>query len=169
MIKLKPQILILLLILLLSGCTSSEKEIMETNPFSGLWKLYIMEQKDSESGEWNEWRNGMQGYILYHDDMTMAVHLTTKGYQDTELSFPNFNDTISVEALKYLTNSYTYFANYKWDKSESWVEHSRISHSNPGEWNDVVKRRYTFVGDTLILQPIEAANSTLRLKWVKAK
>lgn len=128
-----------------------------------------MEQQDPESGQWNEWREGMQGYIMYHDDMTMAVHLTTKGYQLTDLTFPNFNDTISIEALKYLTNSYTYFADYQWNEKESWVEHSRISHSNPAEWNEVVRRRFTFKGDTLILQPMESANSALRLKWVKYK
>ena len=126
-----------------------------------------MEQLNSETGEWNEWRNGMQGYILYDDDNNMAVHLTTDGYEHTDLKFPNFIDTISTEALKYLTNSYVYFAKYTVDEEHNVVEHARISHSNPGEWDAVVRRRYTFSGDTLTLQPIENATANLRLKWIK--
>ena len=139
----------------------------EVNPFSGLWSLAAMEQLNSETGQWQEWRNGMQGYILYDDQNNMSVHLTTSGYQDTEIRFPNFTDTISTAALKHLTGSYVYVAKYKVDKEEGTVEHARISHSNPGDWNKIVKRRYDFKGDTLILQPVETANSNLRLKWVK--
>ena len=151
---------------LLMGCQMEKKE-KETDEFSGLWSLYIMEQKDSITGEWNEWRNGMQGYLLYDDKDHMAVHLTTKGYEDTALRFPNFTDTLSNEALKYLTNSYVYFAKYSVDKEMGAVKHARISHSNPGEWNEVVERKFTFTGDTLLLEPLEERNSGLRLKWVR--
>jgi hypothetical protein len=147
------------------GC--QQEQTIESK-FHGLWSLYAMEQQDAETGEWNDWRNGMQGYILYANDGYMSVHLTTKGYQDTALRFPNFTDTISTEALKYLTKSYTYVAKYTVFEQESVVRHARISHSNPGEWNDVVRRRYTFSGDTLILAPEEEQNSSLRLKWVKS-
>ena len=136
-----------------------EKKEKETNEFSGLWSLYVMEQKDSITGEWNEWRNGMQGYLLYDDKDHMAVHLTTKGYEDTALRFPNFTDTLSNEALKYLTNSYVYFAKYSVDKEMGAVKHARISHSNPGEWNEVVERKFTFTGDTLLFEPLEERNS----------
>ena len=134
---------------------STKITVDEENQFKGLWSLYIMEQKDSVTNQWSEWRNGMQGYILYDDTDNMAVHLTTKGYEKTDLEFPNFNDTISIEALKYLTGSYTYFSKYSVDKDNKQVTHARISHSNPKEWNDIVIRKYTFVGDTLILEPIE--------------
>ena len=97
----------------------------------------------------------------------MSVHLTTVGYEDTDLQFPNFIDSISNEALKHLTNSYVYFAKYSVDEEQSVVKHARISHSNPGQWNEVVKRRYTFSGDTLTLQPLEEETSNLRLKWIK--
>lgn len=156
------------------GCNEQTKQNefdvkSDKDKFVGLWHLYIMEQQDSVTGKWNDWRNGMQGYILYDNTDHMAVHLTTKGYENTELRFPNFTDTISMEALKYLTKSYTYFAKYKVNDVEKVVEHARISHSNPGEWNAIVKRRYTLSGDTLILEPLERVNSSLRLKWVKSK
>ena len=151
---------------LLFGC-GQENAQKDANKFSGLWSLYIMEQLDSETGEWSEWRNGMQGYILYDGQNSMSVHLTTEGYEDTDLQFPNFVDSISHEALKHLTNSYVYFAKYTVDEEQHVVQHARISHSNPGEWNAVVRRRYAFSGDTLILQPLEEETAGLRLKWLK--
>ena len=78
-----------------------------------------MEQQDSVSREWSESRNGMQGYILYDDKDNMSVHLTTKGYEDTDLQFPNFVDSISNEALKHFTNSYVYFAKYTIDEKQN--------------------------------------------------
>lgn len=153
---------------LLFGCIQISKHKKEDNKFAGLWELYIIEQQDPETKQWQQWRNGMQGYILYDDENHMSVHLTTTGYQDTELRFPNFVDTIPDEALKHLTNSYVYFAKYTVDEDQRTVEHARISHSNPGEWNAVVKRRFTFSGDTLMLEPLEEENSALRLKWIKS-
>ena len=150
------------------NCKQEGKQT-EVGKFKGLWSLHIMEQKDPGSSEWREWRNGMQGYILYDGVENMSVHLTTSGYENAALEFPNFNDTVSLEALKHLTKSYVYFAKYSVDEEKGTVEHARISHSNPAEWNDVVKRRYTFSGDTLILQPVEERNSGLRLKWLKDK
>jgi len=167
------QLILITIAITLFGCSQNQVQEKpdvqeEPNKFSGLWSLHIIEQKDSVTGAWNEWRNGMQGYILYDDRDNMSVHLTTKDYEDFDLQFPNFVDSISTEALKHLTNSYVYFAKYTVDEQENTVEHARISHSNPGEWNDVVKRRFTFSGDTLILQPVEQQNASLRLKWVKA-
>lgn len=156
----------ILITVLLFACTQNSKQI-ETNKLSGLWSLYIMEQQDSVTGKWHEWRKEMQGYILYDDKNNMALHLTTKGYQNTGIQFPNFTDTISTEALKHLTGSYVYLAKYTIFEEDSIVEHARISHSNPGEWNDIVKRRFSFVGDTLILRPVEKQKSGLRLKWLK--
>lgn len=139
----------------------------ETNKFSGLWKLHIIEQQDSISGEWSEWRNGLQGYILYDDKDNMAVHLTSKGYQNTDIDFHDFIDTVSLEELKYRTQSYVYFAKYTELEDENIVEHARISHSNPNAWNIKVKRSYEFKGDSLILTTLENKNSPLRVKWIK--
>ncbi len=161
------RILITFLILLMT-LSCSKKEIQkEENPFSGLWSLYIMEQLNPETQEWQLWRNGMQGYILYDKNNNMSVHLTTLGYEKTGIQFANFTDTISEAALKHLTHSYVYFAKYKVNQEKGIVEHTRISHSNPSSWNEVVQRKYTFIGDTLILQPVEKGNSGLRLKWIK--
>lgn len=150
----------------LSSCNEVSKP-MDSNKLGGLWSLHIMEKLDPESGIWNEWRNGMQGYILYDGNENMSLHLTTKGYEKTELRFPNFVDTIPIEALQHLTNSYVYFAKYSIDEKEKIVQHARISHSNPGMWNEIVQRRFSFSGDTLILQPVEKQISGLRLKWIK--
>ena len=160
------QILLLVVAALIMGCNQKNIET-QINPFGGLWSLSIMEQQDSITGAWSEWRNGMQGYIHYDDNDNMSVHLTTKGYEKTDLRFPNFNDSIPIEALKHLTKSYVYFAKYTVDEKQGVVEHARISHSNPGMWNKVVQRKFAFSGDTLILQPVEQVNSGLRLKWIK--
>jgi len=162
----KIEIALIIATLLSLGCNQGSIPT-DSNRFTGLWALHIMEQVDTTTGEWNEWRNGMQGYILYDDRNNMAVHLTTVGYEDTDLRFPNFVDSISVDALKHITNSYVYFAKYSVDERKGIVEHARISHSNPGSWNEVVQRKYTFRGDTLILQPLEQETSGLRLKWIK--
>ncbi|MEQ9426940.1 MAG: lipocalin-like domain-containing protein [Cyclobacteriaceae bacterium] len=159
------KILILLTIVLVNGC-EQVPEKKETNKFSGLWSLHVMEQLNPETGEWSEWKNGIQGYILYGEKDNMSVHLTTIGYEDTDLRFPNFVDSIPNEALKHLTNSYVYFAKYSVDEEQQIVEHARISHSNPGQWNEVVRRRFTFSGDTLTLEPLEEEIPE-RLKWVK--
>ena len=156
-------------ILILTGllaCNPSLKKA-EKSKFSGLWKLHIIERKDSISGLWNEWRNGLQGYILYDDKDNMAVHLTSKGYQNTDIVFHDFIDTVSVEELKYRTQSYVYFAKYAVYEDENIVEHARISHSNPNLWNLKVKRWYEFREDTLILTTVENKNSPLRVKWYR--
>lgn len=162
-------IIVLLLIASLSFGCSQNTEQKESNKFSGLWTLHVMEELNSETGVWSEWRDGMQGYLLYDDKNNMSVHLTTSGYEDTDLRFPTFTDTISTEALKHLTNSYVYFAKYTIDEKQNVVEHARISHSIPEMWNEIVERKYTFSGDTLILQPLELDEeyAGLRLKWIR--
>ena len=156
-----------MLALLSISCSTVQQE-KKHNPFEGLWSLHIMEQQDS-TGAWNEWRDGMNGWIMYDATENMSVHLTVEGYEETELRFPNFDPSIPEEALQHLTGSYVYFAKYSVDEKEGTVQHARFSHSNPGDWDVVVKRKYTFSGDTLILQPTEEQNSSLRLKWVRDK
>ena len=159
---------ILVVLLLLPSCSQENHKEAPGNQLTGLWSLHIMEQRDSTTGEWNEWRNGMQGYLLYDHEDNMSLHLTTAGYEETDLRFPNFNDTIPIEALRHLTGSYVYLAKYTIDQEKQIVQHARISHSNPGDWNKVVQRRFSFLGDTLVLKPVEESNASLRLKWVKA-
>jgi hypothetical protein len=97
----------------------------------------------------------------------MAVHLTSRGYQNTDIIFHDFIDTVSLDELKYRTQSYVYFAKYKVIEDEKKVEHARISHSNPNLWNTTVQRWYIFSGDTLILTTVENENTPLRVKWIK--
>ncbi len=138
-----------------------------TQPLTGLWSLHIMEQQDSTLGDWKPWKGGMQGFLLYDGNGNMALHLMTKGYQDFDLVFPNFTENIPEKALKHLTNSYVYFANYTIDTTSHIVTHQRISHSNPDDWGKTVQRRFSFNGDTLVLAPVEKSNSGLRLKWLR--
>ena len=150
------------------GC-QTQVESGSNNNLEGLWTLQMMELYDPATNDYAEWRGGMQGYILYDSQGHMALNLATKDYQNFELAFPNFTDTIAIEALRHLTNNYFYMANYKVLEDEGIVEHARIIHSNPGEWNDVVRRRFAFNGDTLIISPVEERNKGLRLKWIRTK
>lgn len=161
---------LLFFLLGLSACHQEvETKIEKSHPISGLWKLHIMEIRDTLSGNWSEWRDGMQGYLLYDSNKNMALHLMAKGYEKTDLSFPNFTDTIPLEALQHLTNNYNYFAEYSLNLEDSIVQHRRISHSNPRDWDKVVQRKFSFKGDTLVLQPVETGLSNLRLKWIRKK
>jgi len=135
-------------------------------PIEGLWNLQSMELKDS-LGHWSEWRDGMKGYLLYDGNGHMALHLIPSDYEKTDLEFPNFTDTISMEALKYITNNYNYFGTYDIDDDSNIVSHYKISHSNPGEWYTTARRRFSFSGDTLIVRPVEQKNAKLRLKFLK--
>ena len=146
---------------------SCHEPLDERSPqLEGLWELHVMEQKDS-LGNWGLWRNGMQGYLLYDATENMSIHLMDKGYEKFELEFPNFSDTIPLEALKHLTKSYVYFGKYEVDEAKGNVQHTRISHSNPKDWGGVVQRRFCFKGDTLIISPVEEKLKSLRLKWLR--
>ena len=168
-------LILILFLLTVYGC-EHEPDMLSTNviqgktdtqePIEGLWNLHLMEVKDS-SNNWQEWREGMKGYLLYDGKGHMALHLVPKEYEKTDLEFPNFTDTISIEALKYITNNYNYFGTYQLDTDSNIVTHNRISHSNPGEWHTKVRRRFSFKGDTLLVQPVEQKNSKLRLKFLK--
>jgi hypothetical protein len=129
--------------------------------------LVVLEQKDIKTGKWELYRDGLQGYILYDGKGNMAVHLTSRGYQNTDIIFHDFIDTVSMEELQHRTQSYVYFAKYKVLADEHKVEHARISHSNPNLWNAIVQRWFEFSGDTLILKTVENKNSPLRVKWIK--
>ena len=154
---------ILFLVLLFTSCESETKE----NKLTGLWSLVVMDNYNEKTNEWEVWNGGMQGYILYDGDENISLHLLTKDYEKTELRFPDFDDSIPLEALKHLTNSYVYFAKYKINYNDSIVTHKRISHSNPGEWGKTVHRKFGFIGHTLKLEPLEDKTAGLRLKWIK--
>ncbi len=142
------------------------KVISEQEAITGLWNLIVMEVKD-DNGTYVPWNGGMGGKLLYDGNGNGSLHLYTKDYKNYEVEFPNFTDSIPQEALKHLTNNYFYMANYNIDTAKNVIHHTRISHSNPKDWGKTVTRRYSFIGDTLVLVPAEDENANLRLKWVK--
>ncbi len=170
--KLEIFSVIILLSVFISCEYDSNKE--KTNQFVGLWSLYQMEFYNPQTKEWNEYKSvqggfpdGIKGNLLYDDANHMSVHIVPKDYENTDLMFPTTIDSISLGALKHLAVSYTYFATYTIDMDEGIIEHKRISHSNPTMWNETVKRKYSFVGDTLTLEPLEKELAGTRLRWIK--
>lgn len=154
----------LLILILIFAC--EQKETKSDLPILGLWKLNIMEVKD-DAGVWKEWRQGMGGYLLYEESGYMSLHLMPKSYPDTDLIFKNFTDTMKLDQLKYISQNYNYTGSYTVDLDSSIVSHTKLSHSNPNEWGEVSRRKFSFVGDTLFVVPTEEENARLRLKFLK--
>jgi len=141
-----------------------------TNPtIMGLWKLESMKVRDTATNIWSHYLGGMEGYLLYDATGHVALHLYEKGYEKAGMHFPNFNDSIPLKALKYITKSYYYMGNYKVSEKDSIVSHFKLSHSNPSEFGLTAQRRFYFSGDTLVMQPVEHKNSKLKLKWLMTK
>lgn len=160
----------LLLFSIVLGLNSCHDESFETNtlPILGLWQLHTMEIKDSLN-HWQEWRDGMGGYLLYDENNHVALHLFPKDYKNYKPHFPNFTDSIPTAALKHITNNYNYMGIYSINEKDYIITHKRLSHSNPRDWELEVKRKFSFIEDTLVMQPVEAENASLRLKWLKVK
>lgn len=135
--------------------------------FEGLWRLIVAEHQDPETGSWEAWNGGLQGFLLYDNKDNVAVHMTPRGYQTTEIQFHLQPDNMTLEELKHRAQSYVYFAKYKINEQEKIVEHIRISHSSPLEWNLPVKRKYEFNDDTLTLTTLDNHGPKLRLKWIR--
>ncbi len=160
------KIITVVILATLFGCVNTE-----TSPtkITGLWKLESMKVRDTVSNTWGHYRGGMDGYLLYDGAGHVALHLYEKGYENSGITFPNFNDSIPLEALKYITKSYYYMGNYKVSEKDSIVSHFKLSHSNPSEFGLTADRRFYFSGDTLVMQPVEQKNANLKLKWLKAE
>lgn len=148
------------------SCTETETT---QNHLTGLWKLESMKVRDTSMNTWSPYREGMDGYLLYDATGHVALHLYDKGYENNGMKFPNFNDSIPLEALRYLTKSYYYMGAYRVLEADSIVSHTKLSHSNPSEFGLTAQRRFYFSGDTLIMQPVERKNARLKLKWLKAE
>ncbi len=147
--------------------SNCEDKKPENSKLIGLWTLESMKVKDSATNNWKDYRGVMKGFLLYDAKGHVALHLFDKDYQNFSSPFPNFTDTISVEALKHLTKSYYYMGNYSVSEKDSLVTHTKLSHSNPSEFGGTSERRFYFNGDTLILEPVEKKNANLRLKWLR--
>jgi hypothetical protein len=135
-----------------------------------MWKLDIFESYDSISGKWSHWETARyhDGNILYDGKGHMAVHLTSKGYKDFDLS--ENVDSLSMESLKerlkfYQTN-FVYFADY--ETTNNAIDHHRLSATEPINWGTLLTRDFEFKNDTLILSAREIIDGNrLRLRWVK--
>lgn len=161
-------------------CSCREnKPIDKRSRLAGMYKLYIAENADSNA-LWHEdpWTKGGTGYIVYDGMGHMAVHITRKGYNDYKwlpeeesLRDERINqklDSMSTgelkDAVKAFASSYVYAGNYTIEDSTDVVKHERLStsiHSPPGS---IVRRAFTFSGDTIILHVL---NGNRRLKWIK--
>jgi len=67
-------------------------------------------------------------------------------------------------ALTKFVSNYVYVANYSINDTTGVIQHDRLSHTIPSGWNNSVKRKYTFKGDTIIMDPISVNR---RLKWIR--
>lgn len=153
--------------LLFIGCSPDAPKSKVT----GLWQLHIMEQQDS-TGQWHEYNDGLQGMLLYDGQGHAALHLLPKDYADTDINFIgtidlDYSDSVSHEELRHKAQSYVYIARYEVVESEGIIKHTRLTASNPDDWGKTVDRKYSFSGDTLVLQPVEEDLADLRLKWVR--
>lgn len=148
------------------ACQKNESPRSE---ITGLWKLESMKVRDTVTNSWSHYKGGMDGYLLYDGNGHVSLHLYEKGYEKARIEFPNFNDSIPLEALKHITKSYYYMGNYSVSEKDSIISHYKLSHSNPSEFGLTAERRFYFSGDTLVMQPVEEKNSKLKLKWLKAK
>ena len=144
-----------------------QNNVEENSKIEGLWKLESMKVRDMVSNTWSHYRGGMDGYLLYDANGHVSLHLYEKGYQKAGIEFPNFNDSIPLEALKHITKSYYYMGNYTVSENDSIISHFKLSHSNPSEFGLTAERRFYFSGDTLVMQPLEEKNSKLKLKWLR--
>ena len=169
-----------LILFLLPACVSKTK-VSRNELLHGMYKLYIIENKDStERWSQQEWGADGDGFIVYDGKGHMGVQITPKGYKDfqwmdEESSINNERlsaktDSMSVDelknAVKEFSSSYVYFGNYSVDDTTDVVTHYRITSSIPAVWGTTVKRKFTFKGDTVILEPL---NANRRLKWIKVK
>ena len=170
--------ILLIILVLISACTDKSKPNRNAQ-LAGMYKLYIAENADS-NGVWHEdpWTKGGTGYIVYDGLGHMAVHITRQGYNDFKwlpeeesLRLERINqklDSMSTEELKAavraFSSSYVYVGNYTVEDTIDVVQHHRISTSIHSPLGSIVRRAFTFSGDTIILRVL---NGNRRLKWIK--
>ncbi len=161
------QIMIALIFTTLIFACEQKNNLSPESKIWGMWKLHLMEIKSAETNQWSEWRQGMTGYLLYNPSGYMSLHLAPKNYASTDLKFKNFTDTMQLEQLKYISQNYNYSGSYTIDLDSSIVSHTKLAHSNPNEWGEISRRKFSFLEDTLVVKPVEEENARLRLKFTK--
>ena len=148
----------------------------------GMYKLYLIESPDS-TGVWKEaeWGKGGESYIIYDGLGHMAVNITPKAYKEfnwplseeqtiNEKILKEKTDSMSITDLKaavtQFASNYVYVAKYSFNDTLNIITHNRITGTVPTIWGTEVKRKITFNGDTIILEPLKTKR---RLIWVREK
>lgn len=168
-----------ILIIALLSCSKTSKE-SQMAQFNGLWKMHSHEIQD-DNGSWtnHNWMNEGVGYIIYDGEGHMAVHITPKDYSSKKVNWQNEIDSLGLKnyrsefELFHITENRRTIANYVYVSKckiidGNIIEHQRVSHGNPEKFNEVVQRGFKFIGDTLILSPLNLdGQKQRRIKWVK--
>jgi hypothetical protein len=168
-------------LMLMTAC-SDNKTRNAADSIAGLYKLQIIEKLDSATNTWQEedFGKGGDSYILYDGLGHMAVQITAKGYKDfawltekqatDQKSLTEHIDSMSCEqltsAVREFTSSFVYFGDYSINDTTNIITHKRLSSSIPAAWGTIVKRQFSFTGDTLTLS---FPDGKKRLKWIRQK
>lgn len=153
---------------MLQGCIPNNGN--DENKFSGMWKLDRIEALDSATGRWNHDTPYAEydGYILYDGDGHMAVHLIPNRYSefDTNKNIDSLTSEELKELTKFYQSNFVYVADYTITGNS--IAHTRLTATEPKNWNTLLTRDFEFKQDTLLLTSHESIlGKKLRLKWVK--
>jgi len=146
--------------LILQACNNPSPESISNNELEGRWKFIAVERRIDGKWATDRWMQGGIGYLIYNNKGHMALHITTKGYEETEIiwnqdslkysSWPMFELMIEETALYTLSN-HVFTGNYK--VSGDTLIHERLTHSNPKHFTHKITRRYNINLDTLTIYP----------------
>ncbi len=155
--------------LIASACGVKKYE-QDFNKFTGRWKLYIVETKADVDASWvprqGDYKN-RQGFILYDGLGGMGVHHVTEDYQHYVFEGKGGLDSLTRNDLRHLANNFVYFGKYRVIDSLGIIEHHIESAHSLNLWGTIAARKYTFMGDTLVLSPVTDQYPKSRLKWVR--
>ena len=131
----------------------------------GTWRKESFKIKDS-IGNWSEfeWHKGGDLYLIYDGLGGAALHSTPADYQ-LFFSKSNLNRS-NIDSLRYLAENYTYFA--RCEIYNDTIFHKKITHTNPNEIGEIVKRKYRLIKDTLYLTPLNFKSEAI-LKLIRVK
>lgn len=167
--KILRTIAVLFLISLVIGCTN-KKTVSDHSQLTGSWKLYQIQQQDPSNGKWEKIGGNLDyttGYLIYDGQGGMGVHEALENYENYRFEDTSKVDNYAVEDLKHLASNFTYFGRYKILPDKKLIEHTILAHTNPKLWNTTNQRNYQFMGDTLMLFPVETKYNKVRVVWTK--
>lgn len=165
----KKYLIYISLVFLFFSC-QVEKESSDFNQFTGRWSLHIVEIKKDSISEWeprqDHYKN-RKGFIIYDGQGGMGVHHVTENYEQYKFEGKGNLDSLTTNDLRHLADNFVYFGKYKVLDSLKIIEHHIESVNFQNMWGKVAKRKYTFSGDTLVLNPLSDRYPKIRLKWVR--